>query len=58
VLACRSSLALELLYAADYDTSRALRTVELLKLRFGEGALHACEVGRTSWGNGTCGAGS
>ncbi|KAJ9522865.1 hypothetical protein QJQ45_023651 [Haematococcus lacustris] len=40
----RSSLAAELLYASDFNTSLCLRAVELLKLRFGEGPLHNCEV--------------
>lgn len=43
----RSALARELLAvtAPDYDTSRARRTAELLKLRLGEGAMGAVEVG-------------
>lgn len=44
----RSRLARELLSLSDYDTTDHLRTMELLKLRFGDAPLHACEVG--GWG--------
>ncbi|GFR52613.1 hypothetical protein Agub_g15129, partial [Astrephomene gubernaculifera] len=40
----RRLLAGQLLYRCDYDTAREVRTLELLKMRFGEGAMHACEV--------------
>lgn len=33
-----------LLAKSDYMCEREIRTLELLKLRFGEGSLHACEV--------------
>lgn len=38
-------LADKLLAKPDYDCDREIRTLELLKLRFGEGNLHNCEVG-------------
>lgn len=37
-------LADKLLAKADYDCSREVRTLELLKLRFGDANLHNCEV--------------
>ena len=40
----RSLLADRLLSRGGYDTDREVRTLELLKLRFGEHLLHACEV--------------
>jgi anaphase-promoting complex subunit 2 len=40
----RALLAERLLARGGYDTERDVRTLELLKLRFGEGALHAAEV--------------
>ena len=40
----RSVLGSQLLSCSDYDCERAIRTMELLKLRFGEPAMHACEV--------------
>ncbi|GLI63750.1 hypothetical protein VaNZ11_006823, partial [Volvox africanus] len=40
----RNLLGGQLLYRSDYDTVREVRTLELLKMRFGENALHACEV--------------
>ena len=40
----RSVLGSQLLACSDYDCERAIRTMELLKLRFGEPAMHACEV--------------
>ncbi|EFJ49123.1 hypothetical protein VOLCADRAFT_80889 [Volvox carteri f. nagariensis] len=40
----RNLLCGQLLYRSDYDTAREVRTLELLKMRFGENALHACEV--------------
>lgn len=40
----RSMLADRLLSKIDFDCDRELRTLELLKVRFGEAALHAAEV--------------
>ena len=40
----RSMLADRLMGKADYDCDRELRTLELLKVRFGESSLHAAEV--------------
>ena len=40
----RSVLASQLLASSDYECGRALGTMELLKLRFGEPAMHSCEV--------------
>ncbi|KAL4426176.1 hypothetical protein ABPG77_007458 [Micractinium sp. CCAP 211/92] len=40
----RSMLADRLLAKSDYDCDRELRTLELLKVRFGEGNLHNAEV--------------
>ncbi|CAI5951627.1 unnamed protein product [Closterium sp. NIES-64] len=40
----RGMLAERLVGHAGYDTDRDVRTLELLKLRFGESNLHACEV--------------
>lgn len=40
----RSMLADRLLSKGDYDCDRELRTLELLKVRFGEGNLHNAEV--------------
>jgi anaphase-promoting complex subunit 2 len=37
-------LADRLLAKTDYDCDRELRTLELLKVRFGEGNLHSAEV--------------
>ena len=37
-------LADKLLAASDYDTDREVRNLELLKKRFGEGAMSSCEV--------------
>lgn len=37
-------LAEKLLTKTDYDTQREIRTLELLKLRFGDANLHSCEV--------------
>ncbi|WWD20956.1 hypothetical protein CI109_105434 [Kwoniella shandongensis] len=37
-------LATRLLAVRDYDAVREIRTIELLKLRFGENALHVCDV--------------
>ena len=42
----RSLLAEKLLGKTDYECDREIRTLELLKLRFGEANLHNCEVGR------------
>jgi hypothetical protein len=43
---CRSRvmLAEKLLGKSDYDCDREFRTLELLKLRFGEGNLHDAEI--------------
>ena len=41
---CRSMLAEKLLTKTDYDCEREIRTLELLKLRFGDANLHNCEV--------------
>jgi anaphase-promoting complex subunit 2 len=40
----RSILADKLLEKRDYDTDKEVRTLELLKLRFGESSMHHCEV--------------
>ena len=40
----RTLLADRILTHYNYDTARELRYLELLKLRFGETQLHACEV--------------
>ncbi|EIE27163.1 hypothetical protein COCSUDRAFT_55186 [Coccomyxa subellipsoidea C-169] len=40
----RSLLAEKLLGKTDYECDREIRTLELLKLRFGEANLHNCEV--------------
>lgn len=37
-------LAMRLLAIDDYDSVKELRTIELLKIRFGEEALHVCDV--------------
>ncbi|WWC73346.1 uncharacterized protein I206_107313 [Kwoniella pini CBS 10737] len=37
-------LATRLLAVKDYDAVKEIRTIELLKLRFGEQALHVCDV--------------
>jgi len=42
----RVMLADRLLAKADYDCSREVRTLELLKLRFGDVNLHTCEARR------------
>jgi len=42
----RVMLADRLLAKADYDCSREVRTLELLKLRFGDANLHNCEARR------------
>ena len=41
---CRSMLAEKLLSKGDYDCDREIRTLELLKLRFGEVNLLNCEA--------------
>lgn len=43
--ACRIMLADKLLAKADYDCDREIRTLELLKIRFGDNNMHNCEVG-------------
>ncbi|KAG6547269.1 hypothetical protein Mapa_011205 [Marchantia paleacea] len=40
----RVMLAEKLLNKSDYDTDRNIRTLELLKLRFGESNMHSCEI--------------
>uniref|UniRef100_A0A1X7SVP7 Cullin family profile domain-containing protein n=1 Tax=Amphimedon queenslandica TaxID=400682 RepID=A0A1X7SVP7_AMPQE len=40
----RTLLSDRLLLSLDYDVTRELRNLELLKLRFGESNLHYCEV--------------
>lgn len=40
----QSYLATRLLAIEDYDSVKELRTIELLKIRFGEEALHVCDV--------------
>ena len=40
----RNVLGAQLLTCSDYNCERAIRTMELLKLRFGEPVMHACEV--------------
>ncbi len=35
----------KLLSKTDYSCDREIRTLELLKLRFGDANLHNCEVG-------------
>ena len=40
----RTLLADRLLSRGGYDTEREVRTLELLKVRFGDSLLHACEV--------------
>ena len=41
---CRCMLAEKLLSKGDYDCDQEIRTLELLKLRFGEANLLNCEV--------------
>jgi hypothetical protein len=43
-LGCSALLAERLLAKTDYECDREIRTLELLKLRFGEASLHNCEV--------------
>ncbi|MCO5567286.1 hypothetical protein L7F22_020976 [Adiantum nelumboides] len=40
----RLMLAEKLLSKSDYDIDRKIRTLELLKLRFGESSMHSCEI--------------
>lgn len=40
----RVMLAEKLLNKSNYDTDRDIRTLELLKLRFGENNMHGCEI--------------
>ena len=40
----RTCLASQLLHSTDFSCENAIRTVELLKLRFGESAMHSCEI--------------
>ena len=44
--ACRVMLSDKLLSKTDYNCDREIRTLELLKLRFGDANLHNCEVGQ------------
>lgn len=37
-------LADKLLSNVNYDTDKEVRNLELLKLRFGEGNMHSCEI--------------
>ena len=41
---CRVMLADKLLAKMDYDCDREIRTLELLKIRFGDSNMHHCEV--------------
>lgn len=41
---CRAMLSDKLLSKTDYNCDREIRTLELLKLRFGDANLHNCEV--------------
>ena len=41
---CRVMLADKLLAKMDYDCDREIRTLELLKIRFGDSNMHNCEV--------------
>ncbi len=43
-LRCRAMLSDKLLSKTDYNCDREIRTLELLKLRFGDANLHNCEV--------------
>ena len=45
----RVMLADKLLGKADYECSREVRTLELLKLRFGDANLHNCEARPRPW---------
>jgi anaphase-promoting complex subunit 2 len=40
----RVLLAEKLLSRVGYDVEKEIKTIELLKLRFGESALHICEI--------------
>ncbi|KAL6069171.1 Anaphase-promoting complex subunit 2 [Balamuthia mandrillaris] len=40
----KNMLADRLLAVVDYDTDQEIRTLELLKLRFGDVALHECQI--------------
>ena len=44
-MGCRAMLSDKLLCKTDYNCDREIRTLELLKLRFGDANLHNCEVG-------------
>ncbi|TYJ52510.1 hypothetical protein B9479_006870 [Cryptococcus floricola] len=44
IQALQAFLANRLLLLTDYDAVQEVRTIELLKLRFGEGALGGCDV--------------
>lgn len=41
---CRVMLSDKLLSKTDYNCDREIRTLELLKLRFGDANLHNCEA--------------
>ena len=40
----REMLGSKLLAKTNYESEWEIRTLELLKLRFGEGGLHSCEI--------------
>lgn len=40
----RTCLASQLLHSSDFTCEDAIRIIELLKLRFGESAMHSCEI--------------
>ena len=44
LLGRRAMLSDKLLSKTDYNCDREIRTLELLKLRFGDANLHNCEV--------------
>ncbi|PRP72994.1 hypothetical protein PROFUN_14657 [Planoprotostelium fungivorum] len=44
VLEYKQMLAEKLMACEDYDIDQHVKTLELLKLRFGEGQLHNCEI--------------
>lgn len=47
--ACRVMLSDKLLSKTDYNCDREIRTLELLKLRFGDANLHNCEASLLHW---------
>lgn len=46
---CRVMLSDKLLSKTDYNCDREIRTLELLKLRFGDANLHNCEASLMHW---------